>query len=76
LNRGRIAGFVALAAVGSGCIGQGRYDRGMLPRWSISLALACLLAGCAGTPSATPRCIPGDPGGSHACQAETYKRAF
>ena len=41
------------------------------------LVLAWLLVGCSGTvPPRSSACIPGDPGGSMACQAETYKNAF
>ena len=43
----------------------------------ICLALLCLLVGCSGTvPPRSFACIPGDPGGSLACQAVTYKNAF
>ena len=64
-----------LAQAGSGGNGRGTAHRGMPSRRFAVLALICLLAGCAGAPAPT-RCIPGNPGGSQACQAETYKRAF
>ncbi len=37
------------------------------------LTLVCLLVGCSGTvPPGRTGCIPGDPGGSPACQQQTY----
>ena len=42
----------------------------------ICLALLCLLLGCSATaPRQGSGCIAGDPGGSPACQAETYAKA-
>ncbi len=39
----------------------------------VCIVLVCLLVGCSSAPP--PRrtgCIPGDPGGSPACQQQTY----
>ena len=42
-----------------------------------SLVLLCLLVGCAGAaPRASSACIPGNPGGSYECQAETYRLSY
>lgn len=40
------------------------------------LALLFLVVGCSGTvPPRSSACIPGDPSGSMACQAVTYRNA-